>query len=251
MPTSSIHAKHYFEKIEHIAVAHFHDYGSSKKDAKLFLLVLTNTKTGWGAAPQQVKDHIPMRRYGEKLEDWQPYENEKVEQLLQDFHTKSGIPLEVYYFSEELLMQHGEESFEEISGIIEEFTAQFTLIADAFSAYPASAGFCEILGHFNNTTKENSRGCLFPLCDTYSDKVRNFAQAQVKKTFKHLHKAWHEKFHKAYTHVELDIPNKTHFFRRLANIAYLKGISERDQMPKLESTSISKQAKKASNLNDL
>jgi hypothetical protein len=218
-----ITAKNYFEHIENIGTANF--LYAEKETEYLYLLVLTSKKADFEGV-----DNVPRERYGEKLEDWQIYQNETIYEVLEEFKEKSTISLSIYFLDKGLI-----EMTKDLEDDIEPHTKDFVLIADAFSL-----DFVEnqkIAKLFNSKDRNKVGGFLVPICSEYSDNQSSFARTKVEDTFKRLTKAWGTEFYKSYSHIELDIPNKTHFFRRLANIAYLKGIAEKGSMAKFETTS--------------
>ncbi len=219
-----ITAKNYFEHIGTIQTANF--FYAEKETEYLYILVLTSKVSDF--LPNT--EHIPMTRYGAKLEEWQAYQHETIYAILEEFKTKSTISLSVYFVDKNLIAQEIE-----LDEQVEPLTKNFTLIVDAFSLQFEEIQ--NIAKLFDSKDQKKVAGCLIPLCSTFSENQAKFAQIQIKKTFVRLSKAWENEFYKSYTHVELDIPNKTHFFRRLANIAYLKGIKEKEMMAKFEAKS--------------
>jgi len=218
-----ITAKNYFEHIENIGTANF--FYAEKETEYLYLLVLTSKKADFEGV-----DNVPRERYGEKLEDWQIYQNETIYEVLEEFKEKSTISLSIYFVGKELI-----ETTEDLEDEIEPHTKNFVLIADAFSLN--FEGNQKIAQLFNSKDRNKVGGFLVPICSEYSKNQSNFAEIKVENTYKRLTKAWKTEFHKSYSHIELDIPNKTHFFRRLANIAYLKGITEKESIAKFEAKS--------------
>lgn len=220
--SEKIIAKHYFEHIANIQNANF--FYEEKETEYLYILVLTSKKSDFANM-----ENIPLERYSDKLEAWEAYQNESIYRVLEDFKNKSTISLSIYFIDKNIIAK------EDLDGEIEPLTKNFVLIADAFSLnFEENQTFAKL---FDSKDKNKTYGCLVPLCNTFSENQRSFAKKQIKQTFKRLARAWGSEFYKSYTHTELDIPNKTHFFRRLANIAYLKGIKEKETMKKFEAKS--------------
>jgi len=221
-----IQAKNYFEHIGAISTANFY-FGDEKRTQYLYVLVLTSRKNDWLNENNEV---IPTERYGDSLGEWQIYEREAIAGVLKEFHQQSTINLYVYFIDKNIIQN------EDLTGEIEPLTKNFVLVLDAFSLH-----FAENQTFVNRTfnSKDNKKvgGCLIPFCGQYVERQRTYAKKKLQETFDYLAVAWDKEFYKAYTHIELDIPNKTHFFRRLANIAYHRGIEERETMARFEANS--------------
>jgi len=217
-----IQAQNYFEHIGTIQTANF--FYPEKETEYLYLLVLTSKKSVF-----EENENIPLEKYTEKLEEWQVYQNESIYKVLEEFKNKSTISLSVYFVDKNIIETEG------LDGEVEPLTKNFALIADSFSLqFAENQDFAKL---FDSKDQKKIGGCLIPMCDSFQENQINFAKTQIKNTFKRLSKAWGTEFYKSYAHVELDIPNKIHFFRRLANIAYLKGIKEKESMKKFEAKS--------------
>ncbi|GEM_PF-4935404 len=215
----NIQAENYFEHIGTIQTANF--FYTERDTEYLYLLVLTSKKADFTNT-----ENIPLERYDATLEKWQVYQNQTIYKVLEDFKNKSSISLLVYFVDKNIIEAN------DLEDEVEPLTKNFILIADTFSLqFSENQNFARL---FDTKDQQKIGGCLIPICIEYAENQRNFAQTQVQQTFKRLTKAWGTEFYKSYAHVELDIPNKTHFFRRLANIAYFKGIKEKETMKKFE-----------------
>jgi hypothetical protein len=118
---------------------------------------------------------------------------------------------------------------------IEPLTKNLVLILDPFSL-----GFDQnkkVAKLFNTKDKDKMKGCLVPICTELEPAQKNLAEQQLQSVLGRVCKGWSTEFYKSYSHVELDVPNKLHFFRRLSNIAYLREIKEKETMVKIELTS--------------
>jgi hypothetical protein len=220
---TTIQAKNYFEHIASIGTVNFY-YQKEEINEFLYILVLTSRKNDWSDT-----ENIPLERYADELKDWKIYLQDPIHDVLEQFHQKSTINLCIYYMDRHIIQN------ENLHEEVEPLTKNFVLIADIFSLqFDENKDFAKL---FDSKDKDKVGGCLIPFCGNYSENQRSFAKDLVNKTFNRLAKAWGSEFYKSYTHIELDIPNKTHFFRRLANIAYLKGITEKETMATFEGKS--------------
>ncbi|MCU0445598.1 MAG: hypothetical protein MUE85_11845 [Microscillaceae bacterium] len=208
--------------IESIGTANFYTEKAQPNDF-LYLLILTSTRSDW----EKIElENIPFERYADNLESWQVFDNEIIVTILEEFHQLSTINLRAYFIDKQVISQ------ENLEDVIEPLTKNFILIIDAFSLlFDENQNFARL---FDSKDKNKIGGCIVPIGSENSEKQLIFAKEQVHHTFKRLAVAWQAEFYKSYTHVELDVPNKVHFFRRLANIAYLKGITEKETMTKIE-----------------
>ena len=213
-----IKANNYFETVQNV---HFHQYGQGSTEF-LSIIVLTSTQSFWQNPPSALDlALVPHDRFGEKPQDWQPFAQENIFDLLTEFQQKSTINLMVYFLDLENV-----ENFKAIKKIVKNFRDSIILLADTFSLLlPYNK---EIAALYNETNQHMIRGCLFLLDEQYTKAQADFGINQITQVMDDLHDGWQAEFFKTYAHTELAIPDKTHFFRRLANIAYLRGIEEKD-----------------------
>lgn len=224
MINRQIHAQTYFENIQSVANLRIYYEGKESTEV-LYIIVLTSQKSDFEA-----NENIPTARYGNSPKDWMIYSEERIVKVLEDFRQKSTISLSVYFLDKSIIAT--EPNLEDE---LEPVTKNFVLIADAFSlSFDENKNIAKL---FNTKDQNKIWGCLLPICENLSEKYRIFARKQIEQTFRRLKKGWEDEFYKSYSHVELDIPNKTHFFRRLANIAYAKGISPKETMTTFEAKS--------------
>lgn len=216
---SSIHAKNYFEHIGSIGVVNF--WHSEDAKEYLHLLVLGCLAADW----EGDANAVPKERYADEVGRWKVYKNKEMNALLEEFNQQSSINLQVYYLCPSQIEADIEDQ-------IEPLTKHLVLIADPFSLF--LEGNKKIAQLFNTKDKNKIRGCLIPVCAELEAAQQEFARAQRQAVLPRLFKGWSDEFYKSYTHVELDIPNKLHFFRRLSNIAYLREISEKETMARIE-----------------
>lgn len=220
----TIQAKNYFENIANINTANF-IYEREEKTEFLYLIVLTSLQSDW---ENTNAENIPLENYAETLENWKIYQNETIKSILEEFNEKSTINLQVYFLNKTNTIDT------DLEDKIEPLTKNIILVADVFSLqFEENKKIAQL---FDTKDKDKIGGCLLPFCEHFSENQTIFAKELKENTFKRLTKAWHSEFYKSYKHVELDVPNKTYFFRRLANIAFLKGITEKETMAILSIT---------------
>ncbi|MEM6299607.1 MAG: hypothetical protein AAF740_13040 [Bacteroidota bacterium] len=217
-----IHAKNYLAHLQNLGTVNF--FNADYKSEFLYILVLTAQKADWKTV---TSNDIPKARYGNSLEDWEAYAQQKIKNLLEEFHQSSTINLQVYFVGKSTIA-----TYPDLDDDIEPLTKNLVLVADPFALYlPENQNIAHL---FDTKDKAKIRACLFPVCEQLSVNQQGFAYQQREKAFKRLSKCWGREFYKSYTHIELDIPNKIHFFRRLANIAYLRDIEEKETMAHLK-----------------
>lgn len=217
-----INSKNYFENVENVQIvehtARFKEY--------LFLIVLTHTQQYWEANPLGVAD-VPIANYGNELKHWKPFGNENIEALLDEFSRLSEINLKVCYLDDACITS-------DIKRQAKGLKDRMVLLADPFAlAETKNNQFAKM---FDETTAKGVQACLVPLCKTSSDKTRDKATHNIKEVFEDLHHGWEQEFFKSYTHIELDVPDKIHFFRRLSNIAFFRGIGDKESVARFEAT---------------
>lgn len=201
----------FFEKTDTINIY------QSTPDKHVYILILTSTQNSWEKVSKEIKDNIPQR-YNEKLEDWQPYEENKITHLLEEFERKSKQKITKYYLSNELITT-------EIKGNIKKNKEHIILIVDAFSLHFEEVN--EVAKMFDETSGNVIKACLIPNCSDYTENQHIFAQQKINGTFEYLTRELENCFDTNYMHIELNISNKKDFFRRLANIMIGRGLSEK------------------------
>lgn len=188
---------------------------------KLTIFVLTSTQSDWVGKPE------PVATYHDTPEDWTPYQTQGIKTLLDDFKGKSKIDIQPLYFSPQSPLDDVRKfvkNSQEKRAII--------LIADAFSLQ--FEVIKEVVQCFDCTNKDDIGGILFPLDGRLPDAQKQEAQMLLQTVLKDITKEWYELFSKSYTHIELQVHDETQFFRRLANIAFYRGISETEAKITLE-----------------
>ncbi|MEM6297922.1 MAG: hypothetical protein AAF740_04445 [Bacteroidota bacterium] len=219
----NIQVQNYFEHIGTIQNVNF--YGDPQKKF-LHVFVLTATRQDWQATSTE---NVPLERYGDTLSDWQAYE-QSIKILLEEFCKTSAIGLQIYWVGKSEITDYG---LDEMEDELEPLTKFLVLVADPF-ALQLEENRQLLSKCFDTKDKEKIKGCLFLLDQSLPKAQREHATQQRTGTFRKLSKCWGKEFYKSYTHVELDVPNKNHFFRRLANIAYLRGIQENETPGRLK-----------------
>lgn len=187
------------------------------------VVVLTNTLAYWQSVNGSDAENIPLESYGSTLEVWKPYLQDTIDQLFKEFHQNSGVSLKAYF-----LDVHQADNLEHIEAEVETNQNQFIVVLDAFALHAHSIQ--DIARFFDRTNDAFVKGCLIPLHAQHPENQHKFAQNLIQQVFTRLFECWHQHFDKSYLHVELDLPNKIHFFRRLANIAYYRGIKARKKL---------------------
>jgi len=222
--SSNVHAQNYFEHIGNIGVVNF---GPPEATAEhLHLLILGCITENWENC--DAVENVPVERYGEEVGDWKVYQDEQLKILLEEFNQQSSINLQVYY----LCPSDIEEGMEDQ---IEPLTKNLILILDPFSlSFDHNRKVAEL---FNTKDKNKMKGCLVPICTELEAAQKTLAGEQLQSVLSRVYNGWSTEFYKSYSHVELDVPNKLHFFRRLSNIAYLREIKEKETMAKIKLTS--------------
>lgn len=190
-----------------------------EQDEKLCIVVLTSTETDWDNIKETIKSIIPLSRYGKTAKNWKPFKDESIETLLEHFVQQSEITINQYYHSNTHINSKLRQAFRKSA-------TKIILITDPFSFKHQKIN--NIVHLFDDTNKESIGGCIIPVCNSLTKEQSIFAQERIKETFKDLSEGWRNELCKSYAHVELNIPTKGDFFRRLANIAFFKDIPEKD-----------------------
>jgi len=193
-------------------------------ERKIILVILTSNKRELTTIAQSEK-RIPLERYGQHPKQWRPYNKEAIEEMLKEFATCSEIELEMYYYQQDEITSKLRES-------IKALKKKIILIVDPFSLHLKKNE--QIAKFFDETNKDFIGGCMIPLCRNYSPEQYACAKTIVKNTFIDLVNSWRTEFCRSYAHAELEIPDKFLFFRRLANLAFYKGVSEKETIATLE-----------------
>ncbi|WP_299453228.1 hypothetical protein [uncultured Microscilla sp.] len=217
-----INSQNYFENTENV---HIHQHASKFKEY-LFVIVLTHTQQYWANNPSVIVD-VPTGNYGNTLKHWKPFGEATISGLLDEFSRLSEINLKVCYLDESCI-NHA------IRRQAKGLKDRIVLVADPFSLVATNNNqFAKV---FDETAHNNIKACLVPLCVTSSTRARGIATNNIKGTFEDLYHGWGQEFFKSYVHIELDVPSKIHFFRRLSNIAFYRGIGDKENLARFEAT---------------
>lgn len=221
--TKEITAKNYFEHIATIQTANF--FYAEKESEYLYLLVLTSKKADFTNT-----ENIPLRRYSDTLEEWQVYPNESLQNLLKEFSNRAKVNVQVYYLDN----ASTEKNNRQVLGNIRKYKDKIIFVVDAFSLSMAQNQDLATQ-ELDQNNKNALGGLLIPICEHYSKEESTFAKDLAKETLFFVHQEWENELKYSFGHTELEVPNKTHFFRRLINIAfYKKLLSEAGAIPEIE-----------------
>ncbi len=83
-------------------------------------------------------------------------------------------------------------------------------------------------------TQENIGGFMLPLCEKMNESAKKYITSQVAKELKTTHRRFCKNWKQPYFHIELEIPNKDLFFRRLTNLASKMDIMSSASVPEFD-----------------
>lgn len=151
-----------------------------------------------------------LPRYGEQPKDWKPYHNAgSIVELIQEFHQKSGFRLTVFFIDRWMI---DDELI--LANLRDDISPQTILIADALSLrFEKNQRFASLFD------RAETGGCLFPICSQHTVSAKNEVRATASDVFPHLYTCFNQRFNRQYINIEMEIPTKEKFFRRLTNIA--------------------------------
>ena len=158
------------------------------------------------------KPFMPLEFHDDEIHKWKPFTGEKsILELLGEYLSKSGFKIDAY-FIDEMALNPGL-----ISHFKDDISPNTILILDCLALYcPTNKIFAKI---FDET---NIGGCIVPIDQNHSEKIKKVMVSLFQKTFSHLHECFWNRLKKEYMHIELEVPSKNSLFRRLTNIAIKK-----------------------------
>ncbi|OQY05250.1 MAG: hypothetical protein B6I20_01620 [Bacteroidetes bacterium 4572_117] len=166
------------------------------------------------APPIGVKDnHALKNMHKNHSKDWKPYINDtSIDELLNTYSEKSYLKINKLYFEDFDMFsaRNKEEVLEKILGEKE----NFILIIDPKSLFIDD--FNDIVNIFNNSA---IGGCIIPIIENdINSKIIEVVRTKLNQLYIHFFKH----FHKEFIQIELFVPTKEKFYRRLSNIAISK-----------------------------
>jgi len=189
----------------------------------LILLVVCETKL-------LLQDDFSLKeiddRYGIQSEDWIPYihDEQKIDSildLLNQFKKETNINTKVLFaqgmsFKDNRVLK---QRFRD------EIIGKLTLITDGLAINPDNETLLKL---FDQKTDESS--FLLLLDQKYPTHIREYILTKFEEKFCDTYCRFYEQFARAYPKLELEIPTKNLFFRRLTNIASFMGITSTADM---------------------
>ncbi len=158
--------------------------------------------------------HIPIKNYGQIPEEWTPYHEEKnMVNLLQEFEEESKLQLDKYFI-------HDFDMEDEVytSKLSDDIAPKIVFILDIFALQiPSKLAFTKL---FDISKEKCIGGFVVPLCNSLSHEQKKNAY-QMREKLGKVRIAWQKNFEKPYMFIDLDVPHKFLFFRRLADIAFM------------------------------
>lgn len=201
---------------------------------QLHILVLCSTQT-------EIKQNENLQTisnlYGEKPENWQPYTNNQITknitQLLEEYHITTNIVIKVWLLNS---FDWADEE-EKIDDLRDIWSKKMILITDGVAIFkPENARIKTI---FDN---ENIGGFMLPLCEKMNEIAKKYIITQVSTQLNTTYRRFYKSWKTAYFHIELEIPNKDLFFRRLTNLASRMDIMSSASVPEFDKAKIEKKS---------
>ena len=179
---------------------------NNERKNTLNIIVLATTKDRISSLEQF--SQLELNNYGNFPSDWKPYLNNKsIFELLQEYIEKSGFKIEAYFIDDI-------EVEVEIRSNLDDILSSTILIVDGLALYfDENKKFAKI---FDNT---QTGGCVIPICKSHNEQVKTLIKEKETQVFELLHYNYYHKFNKQFVNIELNVPTKEDFFRRLTNIA--------------------------------
>ncbi len=197
----------------------WHSESNERKNTiNIIVLATTSDKI---SSIEQFRQLQLANYYGDLPSDWKPYlNNETIFKLLQEYIEKSGFKIEAYFVDD---IDTTEIS---IRSELNDILSTTILIVDGLALYfDKNKQFAK---NFDNT---QTGGCLIPICKSYSEQVKTLIKEKEVEVFELLDYNYYHKFNKQFVNIELNVPTKEDFFRRLTNIA-VKSIDLPEPMKK-------------------
>lgn len=179
----------------------------------LKLYILTSTKQMFEKSEYEISGLELNGYYDNDLKSWKPFrKDETIESVLIEFGQESGFTVQGFCISEDLLADP------EFLAIIEdgELEKHIIIIDGISTCIDTHREFVDVVD------KSLVGGVIIPVSENYGEKFTRFVQKQIQENFTKLHRHFFKKYTRAYIHLELQVPNKKLFFRRLSNIAIEK-----------------------------
>lgn len=180
---------------------------SQERKGTLNIIVLATTIDKINSINQFLP--LELTNYGNFPSDWKPYlDNKSIFELLQEYIEKSGFKIEAFFVDDINTTEIAIRS--ELNDIL----SSTILIVDGLALYSnKNEKFAKI---FDNT---QTGGCIVPVCKTHNEQVKTLITEKETEVFELLHYNYFNKFNRQFVNIELNIPTKEDFFRRLTNIA--------------------------------
>jgi hypothetical protein len=180
----------------------------------LHLLVLATTRDRLKglSSPLEGEPFWPtvLAQHGPNPEDWRPYYDDKISQLIMDYHKASGFKVEAL-FVDGWDVANELDIVSEIKSVLRRKTV---LLVDSMAL-----DFAENRTLAKLFDEDEIGGCLVPIWQEHDAKLQTHLQSKAFGVFSHLNTLFHKKFHVSCVFIELAVPTKELLFRRLTNIA--------------------------------
>jgi hypothetical protein len=151
-----------------------------------------------------------LAQHGASPQDWQPYNAERVSELMLAYHLLSGFRVEAL-FVDGWDIADEQDIISEIKSVLRKKTV---LIVDGMALH-----FAENAALAKLFDEDEIGGCLVPIWQQHPPKLHDHLQSKAFDVFSHLNTVFHKKFHVSCVFTELSVPTKETLFRRLTNIA--------------------------------
>jgi len=158
----------------------------------------------------EILNLIPSQNYATEPKEWKPFNNQNtIEELIKEFYRESGFKINAVFIDS---WQIDNEEFEAV--LKDDISPRTILIVDGLALY-----FTENNKFAKIFDKSDIGGCLIPVCEDHTNEFKRLIFNTQKQVFEHLNTCYFQRFHQQYMFVELEIPTKEDFFRKLTNIA--------------------------------
>jgi hypothetical protein len=213
------------------AISEWHTQHNRKQ---LYILVLCSTQT-------EIKNIESLRNisnlYGEKPANWQPYANNEISkniaELLAEYHKFTNISIKGWFLN----AFDWADDDEKIDDLRDLWAKKMILITDGIAIVKPENSIIKTI--FDS---ENIGGFMLPLCEKMNETAKNYIisqlSTQLNTTYRRFYKSWRT----AFFHIELEIPSKDLFFRRLTNLAHRMEIMSSASVPEFEKVKTEKKS---------
>lgn len=174
------------------------------------LLVVATTLPQIEAYNVAIQHLISLDNYGQEPKEWKPFSGgDSIIDLLTQYHIDSSMALEVCFCSDWALDDPIWRA-----NIREFIGRKAIIIIDGIALNnTTNQTFIELFDH------TYIGGCIIPICDTYTPALKQHIYQNIERHLQHIHTCVKNFYKQEYTHIELEVKNRSDFFRRITNIA--------------------------------